>query len=153
LVNTTSHIQVIARAIIIHDGHLLVTYPAPSKNYTYLPGGHVEFGEQAGTALLRELKEECGLIDASIIEYAGTIEAAFTRPNGIMQHEISVLFLVEAPSLSSKVTPQSLEEHIGFAWVNGNTLDTAKLLPSATVNFLHELGKAKKPLFLSAFEL
>lgn len=49
-----------ARAIVIHDGQLLVirrTKP-DGRKYMVTPGGHIEPGESAEEAVLRELAEE-----------------------------------------------------------------------------------------------
>lgn len=146
-----NNIHVIARAIIIDDGHLLVTLPLPSANYTYLPGGHVEFGEPAAIALLRELEEELGVTDAEVIRYAGTTESAFTRNNGKVQHEVCSLFIVSCPSLSHKQTPVSCEAHIGFKWVPLADLASANILPTATIDFVHQLATSAHALFFSTF--
>jgi 8-oxo-dGTP diphosphatase len=49
-------------AIIVKDGALLlVRHVKGDKTYWLLPGGGVEYGESAGDALVRELKEETNL--------------------------------------------------------------------------------------------
>jgi ADP-ribose pyrophosphatase YjhB (NUDIX family) len=48
------------RGIILHDEKLLVVEHAHS-NFMALPGGHLEFGEDAITCLKRELIEELGI--------------------------------------------------------------------------------------------
>ncbi len=145
-------IHVIARAIIVDDGHILVTHPSHEAGYTYLPGGHVEIGEQAGKALLRELTEELGITDATVENFVGTIEACFTRKTGVVQHEVCLLFMVHSPSLSHEQVPVSCEPHIGFRWVPLTQINSAQILPVATVTFLQQLNAAVKPFFFSAFE-
>jgi len=50
-------------ALIVHEGKLLIVKRGvePSKGKWSIPGGAVELGEKIRDALLREVKEECGL--------------------------------------------------------------------------------------------
>lgn len=50
-------------AIIEKDGKILLTKRniEPFKDYWCLPGGHIEYFEPANDAIIREIKEECGL--------------------------------------------------------------------------------------------
>ncbi|HEC93080.1 MAG TPA: NUDIX hydrolase, partial [Candidatus Atribacteria bacterium] len=50
-------------AIIERDKKILLTKRniAPYKNYWCIPGGHIEKGEKAKEAVIREVKEETGL--------------------------------------------------------------------------------------------
>ena len=50
-------------AIIEKDGKILLAKRnhEPFKDYWYLPGGHVEIGETAEQAIIREVKEETNL--------------------------------------------------------------------------------------------
>ena len=43
--------------ILIHDGKVLLQNPPNDSSFAF-PGGHVEFGETNGDALIREFKEE-----------------------------------------------------------------------------------------------
>ena len=50
-------IEVIARGVCVAGGRVLLCR-AKGGSSTYLPGGHVEFGETGREALVREMREE-----------------------------------------------------------------------------------------------
>src|SRR3989338_2196561 len=56
-------VRVTACAILEKDNKLLLIKrnTEPFKGYWSLPGGHIDFGESAETAVIREVKEETGL--------------------------------------------------------------------------------------------
>ena len=56
-----------ARAVILQDGKIYVEYAATPK-MVMLPGGGVEENESADECIVRECKEECGLIVRPIKE-------------------------------------------------------------------------------------
>ncbi len=125
-----NHIQVIARAVIIDDGHILLTCSTNgSKRYTYLPGGHVELGEPSKVALLRELTEELGVTDANITRLLGTHESLWHDSTNTLQHEINIIFATDVPGFSRHETPASQEAHISFVWAPLDQLADANLLP------------------------
>ncbi len=49
------------RAIIIHEGRLLVVKHPHDTSFAVLPGGHLEWGEDVKEGLRRELTEELGI--------------------------------------------------------------------------------------------
>ncbi|MDQ1065431.1 NUDIX domain-containing protein [Streptomyces canus] len=53
---------VVAAAVIIRSGRLLVVSKTAAHEVFYLPGGKPDPGEDLETALLRELREELGLV-------------------------------------------------------------------------------------------
>lgn len=50
-----------SRAIIVHEGKLLVVRHAHNPSYAALPGGHLEPGEGPQATLIREIEEELGV--------------------------------------------------------------------------------------------
>lgn len=50
-----------SRAIILHEGKLLVVKLAKDTSFAALPGGHLEWGEDVKECLIREIVEELGV--------------------------------------------------------------------------------------------
>ena len=62
-------IETIARGVCIQNGKVLLCR-AKGGSTSYLPGGHIEFGETGRQALVREIKEEMG-VDATAETLSG----------------------------------------------------------------------------------
>ena len=69
-----------ASACVWRDGRvLLIERAKPPVGLWSLPGGHVEFGETARAAALRELREETG-VAAELTGFVGLYEIIRERP-------------------------------------------------------------------------
>lgn len=125
-----ANIETIARGVCLRDGHLLVCKPAKGGR-CYLPGGHVEFGETARQALVREIREELGQA-AEAGAFLAVTENAFEQA-GEPHCEVNLLFRLDVPGLPPPpAAPRAAEPWIGFAWVpfDAPSLAAANLLPA-----------------------
>ena len=78
--------------IAVHDGRLLVEHDA-RHGFCFVPGGRVEYGENAVEALARELREELGE-DVKIGRLLLVADNLF-EIDGDRFQEISLYFLIE----------------------------------------------------------
>lgn len=137
------HIETIARGVCIIDGKVLLCLPK-DRSYSYLPGGHIEFGETGREALVREMKEETGL-DATAGELLGVVESSFVQ-KGERHCEINLIYEMRVPvpvTSSSQVTSssdelrvESQEDWICFDWVPCDRISSVNLLPVEMRDFL-----------------
>ncbi len=114
--------ETIARGIAIQGNKVLLCRPKGGKR-TYLPGGHIEFGESGREALIREMKEECGL-DVKVTEFRGAVENKFLQ-KGSLHSEINLVYNMILPTTQV----QACEDWIEFEWISLDHLKEANLLP------------------------
>ena len=129
------HIETIARGVCVKDGKVLLCLPK-DRSYSYLPGGHIEFGETGREALVREMKEETGL-DATAGELLGVVESSFVQ-KGERHCEINLIYemKIREQGTGNREQVKSCEDWICFNWVDCDKLDSANLLPNEMVGFL-----------------
>lgn len=108
------------------NGKVLLAHQKGADN-TFLPGGHVKFGEKAEAALIRELAEETGE-QALIRRFIGAVECMWTEDDQ-EHHEVSLIFEVIMPDLDTDKPPQSQESHLEFLWAKPADLEAHNLLP------------------------
>ena len=124
-------IETIARGVCIADGHLLLCR-AKQGATSYLPGGHIEFGETGRQALVREVREELG-VASETGAFLGCLENAFLQ-HGKPHAEINLVYELRVPALRDERTgallaPVAQEDWIAFEWRPLSELDD--LLPAA----------------------
>ena len=117
-------IETIARGVCVRGGKILLCR-AKGGSSTYLPGGHIEFGETGRQALRREILEEIGA-EASVGRFIGVVENAFMQ-HGKPHAEINLVyeFDMDVESVCAK------EDWIEFEWRDIGGLADANLLPEA----------------------
>ena len=137
-------IETIARGVCVRDGKLLLCR-AKGGASTYLPGGHIEFGETGRQALVREVKEELG-VESSTGAFLGAVENTFLQ-RGKPHAEINLVYELKLgtgngePAYAQATAGEqgtgelpplnSQEDWIEFEWCDLNRLDEANLLPPA----------------------
>ncbi|CUH76060.1 Putative mutator protein MutT4 [Tritonibacter multivorans] len=96
---------------------------APNAGFWGFPGGHVELGETASDAALRELHEETGLT-AKAAGHLRNIDVIQRNSNGAVErHYLLVATLCTHPS----GTLQAADDAADAAWIPVDALDTSDL--------------------------
>ena len=115
-------IELIARGLAYRDGKILVAHKKGESN-TFLPGGHVKYGESSLKALFREIREELGL-RVDIGEFVGALEHGYVGKVGDEHHELNLIYEIDF-----KGDVSSKESHLEFTWVEVGKMTDVKLLP------------------------
>lgn len=131
-------IETIARGVAVRDGKILLCR-AKGANSSYLPGGHIEFGESGREALRREMKEETSL-DVNVGRFLGVVENSFNQ-HGLPHAEINLVYEMDLGEAGDDVF--SAEDWIGFEWCELSDLKSANLLPEK----FNELAKNPSYIF------
>lgn len=131
-------VEVIARGVCVVGGRILLCR-AKGGATTYLPGGHIEFGETGREALVREVREELGA-ESGTGAFLGVVENKFLQ-HGKPHAEINLVYELNIPSLeASEGEVRAQEDWIAFEW--RDLSDLGDLLPAA-FRVLSENPKAR----------
>lgn len=134
--------EVIARAVIIHNNKILLC-KQKDKDYYFLPGGHVEWGEKTEDALARELMEELG-VSVKSMKFIGAAENIFSKEKE-QHHELNLVFYTKL----EKITTESCEDHICFCLLDIAKLSEENLLPFILKKSLVKWLEDKKIFWVS----
>jgi ADP-ribose pyrophosphatase YjhB (NUDIX family) len=120
-------VEIIARGLCVRSGSVLLCRTRGRRN-TYLPGGHVEFGESARESLRREVREELGVRGAAG-RFLGVVEHTF-RQGGRRKCEINLVFELKISGLQAARAPRSSEAYIEFLWADARRLVAVRIEPA-----------------------
>lgn len=122
-----------ARGLLFRQGGLLVMQGL-GESYTHLPGGHLDPGEQAIDALIREMREELGA-ELAYIEWLAKIENDWlTAP----VHEAMDLYRVHTWPLWAPL--RALESHLTARWVPWYAVEMVDMRPREVYPWIRRLA-------------
>jgi len=131
-------------AVVLHEGRLLLVKRGvePAKGKWSIPGGVVELGEGVREAVLREVKEECGLdIELETDRPMDVLDSLVTDEEGRLKyHYVLLQFLARPRGGTLKPASDVLEAR----WVplkEVETYDLTKSLRRFLKRHSHELEK------------
>lgn len=134
--------EILSRAVIINDDKVLLVN-VKGKNWHFLPGGHVEFGETATQALKREFEEETSGSKYIIKNPIGFFENIYDDTSH--HQEYTILFEVEATNPEAII---SNEEKLEFKFYKISELSTLDIRPDILIKCITDWHKNKSK-FLS----
>lgn len=126
-------IELVVRGVMVHQGRLLLNR-RKERDYSFLPGGHINFGERASQALIREIDEELGA-DVEVKNFLGAVEHSWQDQEGA-NHELNLVFGIECKEIDSRTPPPSKEPHLSFFWQSVPDLSPVNLEPSVLIDLI-----------------
>jgi len=90
---------------------LLLNYPSGHWDFVK---GNIEEGETLKQTVVREIREETGIIDVEFVEgFEEKIEYHYQRDGDLVHKEV-VFFLAKTKTIDVKIS----HEHLGFVWLS-----------------------------------
>jgi len=127
----------LARAVIFSGERVLLAHEIGAES-TFLPGGHIGYGEPAKTALIREIKEETG-VEVSVGRFLGAVEATWHQGEEL-HSEINLIFEAFSSEITHEKLIMSTEDHLEFIWVERMQVKSYNLLPETMQSLIENLS-------------
>ena len=131
--------------IAVYDGRLLVEHNV-KHGFCFVPGGRVEYGENAVQALSRELQEEFGG-DVRIGRLVIVADNLFEL-DGIRYQAAELYFVMEFPPghyvLGREGLFEAQEPNLVYQWLPLDKLEEAELYPRFLREFVWDIPQTPK---------
>jgi len=127
-------------ALIVNDRRevLLVRSNKWGEKYT-VPGGHIELGERAEDAIVREVKEETGL-DSVAEDLLIVQQAIYPKDYHKHEHYIFMDYVCKATSTEVKLDGRELQSYVWVRPEDALKLDLEEYTRRFVVKYLEKLG-------------
>ena len=139
--------------IAVHEGRLLVEHNV-KHGFCFVPGGRVEYGENAVQALSRELDEEFG--GSVQIGRLVIVSDDLFELDGIRYQEAGLYFLMEFdpghPVLGREGRFEAEEPNLVYEWLPLDRLEEAELFPRFLRELVHDIPQTPKYVIQSDIE-
>jgi 8-oxo-dGTP pyrophosphatase MutT (NUDIX family) len=124
----------LVRGLYFIKEHVLLAHCLGSEN-TFLPGGHIHFGEKAADCISRELEEEFEVGNVEVGRFIGAVEHKWEE-GGIENYEINLIFQIRILEIAPPTPPISRENHLEFLWARPNQLSKYNLEPYPLIEYI-----------------
>jgi len=126
--------------IVLANGEVMLVRSEKWGNKYTVPGGHIELGERAEDAIVREVKEETGL-DYVAEELLIVQQAIY--PKGFYKHEhyIFMDYVCKATSSEVKLDGRELQSFIWFRPEEALKLDLEEYTRNFVLRYLEKYGR------------
>lgn len=126
-------VQKITTGAIVMDGNKILIVKRADDDFMgglfELPGGGVDEGEALDAALIREVREELGLVVKRIIRFVDSFE--YKSSSGKRTRQFS--FVVEVENTDVTLSP----EHTEFSWIKKEDIDKYNITESTKNTILN----------------
>ena len=93
--------------------YLLLNYPSGHWDFVK---GNIEEGETLKETVIREIREETGIVDVNFVNgFEDKVEYHYQR-DGELVHKEVIFFLAKTKTVDVKIS----HEHLGFTWLEYN---------------------------------
>ncbi len=106
---------IIFRSSPRYSGEIEILLIADAKGRWTIPKGHIEEGETPRQTAEREIQEETGLQQMTVLDWLGKINFRYRRVNSLVLMTTEI-FLVKAEGNTDKIKPQ--EWMAGIKWLS-----------------------------------
>lgn len=125
--------------IVNQNGEVLLVHSKKwGEKYT-VPGGHIELGERAEDAIVREVKEETGL-DSEVDELLILQQAIYPKDYHKHEHYIFMDYICKARSSEVKLDGRELQSYVWVKPEDALKLDLEEYTRNFVLKYLEKSG-------------